>query len=76
MIRRAAGGTGLPVSNRKGRFLLVTDWEPCYFDEPVVGFEDLEEIILRILSHLSAGDRSKNGGLSTTYLCDKTPWCR
>ncbi len=76
VIRRAAGGTGLPVSNRKGRFLLVTDWEPCYFDEPVVGFEDLEEIILRILSHLSAGDRSKNGGLSTTYLCDKTPWCR
>lgn len=49
VIRRAAGGTGLPVSNRKGRFLLVTDWEPCYFDEPVVGFEDLEEIILRIL---------------------------
>lgn len=50
VIRRAAGGTGLPVSEPTGRFLLVTDEDPGYFTEPAVGFDDLEEIIERILA--------------------------
>lgn len=50
VIRRAAGGTGLPVSEPTGRFLLVTDVDPDYFTEPAVGFDDLEEIVERILA--------------------------
>ncbi len=38
-----------PVSNREGRFLIVSDLPPAYFEEECVPFEDTGRIIDRIL---------------------------
>lgn len=38
-----------PVSNPEGRFLLVTDWGKGHFDEPSVGFDELEIMIEKIM---------------------------
>ena len=37
-----------PVSNPKGRFLIVTDWEREYFSERVLDINDIEGIIEKI----------------------------
>ena len=48
----------MPVSNPKGRFLIVTDWESEIYDEPVMRFDQVEEIADRLLDQLQ--NRTKN----------------
>lgn len=38
-----------PASNPKGRFLIVTDRTPEAFDEPVMGLEQIEDIVEMIM---------------------------
>lgn len=49
VIRRATGNPPKPVSNPEGRFLIVTDWKPECFSEPVAGFHELKRIVKMIL---------------------------
>ena len=48
----------MPISNPKGRFLIVTDWESEIYDEPVMRFDQVEEIADRLLDQLQ--NRTKN----------------
>lgn len=43
------GISGIPVSNPRGRFLIVTDTDRAEYEEEAVGFEDIERIIHKIL---------------------------
>lgn len=48
----------MPVSNPKGRFLIVTDWESENYDEPVMRFEQIDAIADCLLEQLQ--NRIKN----------------
>ena len=37
------------VSNPEGRFLIISDLEKDHFDEPVLGFDEIDEITRRVL---------------------------
>ena len=37
------------VSNPEGRFLIVSDLEKDHFDEPVLGFDEIDEIVCKVL---------------------------
>lgn len=43
------GISDIPVSNPEGRFLIVTDTDRTGYGEEAVGFEDIEQVIRRIL---------------------------
>ena len=46
------GVSDRPVSNPNGRFLIVTDRNPSEYREEAAGFEDMEQIIGKILDTL------------------------
>lgn len=46
------GVSDRPVSNPNGRFLIVTDRNPSEYGEEAAGFEDMEQIIGKILDTL------------------------
>ena len=46
------------VSNPEGRFLIISDLEKDHFDEPVLGFDEIDEITRRALS---LGRRGESG---------------
>lgn len=46
-----------PVSNPRGRFLIVTDKDAVQFREPAVGLDEIDEIIERILMRLGGGKK-------------------
>lgn len=48
LIRKGISET--PVSNPEGRFLIVTDQDAVKFDEPTLEFDQIDEIIERVLA--------------------------
>lgn len=55
------GISRLPVSNREGRFLIVTDKDPGDYEEETARFEEVEQIADRILRRISPEKKAGKG---------------
>ena len=55
------GISRLPVSNREGRFLIVTDKDPGDYEEETARFEEIEQIADRILRRISPEKEAGKG---------------